>query len=167
MMKNIAKLTAVVAATAALASFPAYAGGGGSSTVAATAIARVITPVTIAQTTGLDFGTFAPGTDSAGTIDTSGNVTGGVNVVTVGNPGAFAVSGVSSANYTIVGDAHVTLKGTATSSPDMIAALTYPSSPRTLDGSGNDSFNVTGKLDVAKNQAADTYNGVYSIYVHY
>ena len=165
---NIVSKVAVTAAVVLVSSAAYAAGGNGLPSISATANATVVNPVLISQTTGLNFGTFAVSPTTGGTINSSGATTGGVNAIpgTGATAAAFAVTG-SGSSYTIVGDPNVTLSDTVNNAnPTMTAALTYPSSPRTLTG-GNDSFNVSGVLTVAANQAADPYAGTYNVSVHY
>jgi Mat/Ecp fimbriae major subunit len=167
-MTTTTKLLTVVAIAAALFTGAAYASGGTTSNLSANVSATVITPVTITQQVALSFGTFAVNPSSGGgTIDSSGNVTGGVNKVVAGTPATFNTAGVAGNNYTVVCDNNVTLNGNNAGSAPMNAVLTYPIIPRALNGTGTDSFQVSGILTAVASQQADTYSGTYNISVHY
>jgi len=155
------KLTALVITLSSITS-SAYA-------ISATANARVVTPVTVTETTPLNFGSFAA-SGTAGSITQAGVVTGGVTAVAGGatrTAGVFSVSGESSAStaYTVSLPASVTLTSGAN---NMSAALSFAAgtASRTLT-SGADTFSVNGTLSVAANQAAGVYTGTYSVTVAY
>lgn len=129
------------------------------------ALATVAQALSVSETTGMNFGTFS--VDTAGTINTSGGVSGGV--VTIGgpfNPGIFEVQGGDSAAYVVSGDPTVSLDDGGPGVP-MVADLTYPSGTQILNASGMGTFNVTGLLHVNAAQAAGNYTGSYNVNVNY
>ena len=134
-----------------------------SATATGTANARVVTPIAVAATTPLQFGSFAS-SGVAGTINQVGAVTGGVVAVNGGvarTAGVFTVSGEASASYTFTLPANVTLSN---GSNNMTATLSYSSGTgaRTLTA-GSDTITVNGVLTVATNQVAGAYTGTYSV----
>lgn len=140
----------------------AYAG----PNISAGASANVMPPISITNPTPLSFGAFTANT--GGTIDSSGNVTGGVVKITNGVPGGFAVTGQLNTPYSITGDPSVLLSTSGGHPATMTAALTYPTAGSTsLDGTGNSIFNVAGMLTVGGNQMVGLYSGTYNVTVSY
>ena len=147
---------------------PSVAAGVGAPTKATT-----LSPLAIASTQDLDFGTILPGA-AAGTVTinpNSGNrsVSGGATAaggtpqrgefVAVGNPNAQAVS---------VLDPGLTL--TNGSGGTMTASLTLGGGgPGTFNfpGTGIRNFRVGGTLAVSANQADGVYTGLYNLTVNY
>ena len=136
----------------------------------ATANAKVVTPITISQTTGLNFGSFAS-SSSSGTINQAGTVTGGVTAVTptaARTAGVFAVAGevvVNTAyNFTLPSTATLNSGGNS-----MTATLSFASgtASRTFDGAGTETVTVNGVLAVGANQVAGDYSGTYTVTVAY
>jgi hypothetical protein len=132
--------------------------------ITGTATAKVLTPIAVTQTTQLDFGTFTAGA-AVGSIDQNGATTagGGATKVADGADGVFTVTGEASTNYTVNIPATTVLTGAGT---DMTVTFDAVAA-QALDASGDDTFNVTGDLAVAANQAAGTYNGTYTVTVSY
>jgi len=138
-----------------------------AATQTGTANARVVTPLSVAATTALQFGNFAASA-TAGTISQAGAVTGGVTAITsTRTAGVFTVTGEASAStpYTFTLPANVSLTSGANS---MTATLSLASgtSARTLT-SGTDTVTVNGSLAVAANQVAGAYTGTYTITANY
>jgi hypothetical protein len=63
-----------------------------------TASAQVIAPISVRQTTALNFGSFSA-TGQPGTINEEGQATGGVTSVNSGTAGVFSVEGLTSGQY--------------------------------------------------------------------
>lgn len=135
-------------------------------TAAATVNARVVTPIAIAVTSNLQFGSFTSSATS-GTITQAGIVTGGVATISSGatrSAGVFTVTGEASTptNYTFTLSATlVTLTSGANTMP---ATLSYASGngARILT-SGTDVVTINGSLAVGANQVAGAYTGTYSV----
>jgi spore coat protein U-like protein len=131
--------------------------------------------LTLANVSGLDFGTVVPGGTSgtvviapAGTPARSfpGNVVIPISLRT-GSPASFTVTGLPNGAFTISlatttnpndGAGHTLTLGSLASSP---------SGTGTLGGTGTASLTVGGTLTVGANQAAGTYNGSISVTVTY
>jgi hypothetical protein len=142
------------------------------ASVITTLSAKVAAPISISQTSGLNFGSFAAGTTS-GTITQAGIATGGVTAVAGGetrSAGIFAVTGealgTGTIPYTFTMPTSVTLTSGTNS---MTATLSFDSgsSSRTLNSAGSETVTVNSTLSVAASQAAGYYSGIYSVTVAY
>ncbi len=161
-MKNNKKISAMVASLAILTSAAAY-----SANVVGNASATVATALTVTQTTPLSFGTFTSSAN-AGTINTSGTITGGVTYLSGAREGVFTITGSANTPVNSI-SGPTTLQLTSTPGGDtMSATLTYPATGTvTLDGNGSKNFNVSGELTVAANQPAGAYSNTYNVTVNY
>jgi hypothetical protein len=158
----------------------ALSGGATAATTAnATATATVVTPIAVAKSTDLVFGSFYPGA-TTGTVDVNTNgtrtVTGGVVAATGATATAakFDVTGQASAAYTVSYASGVTLTG-----PGTAMALTQISdfsgaggaatlaTAGTLSAGGTQSIYLGGSLAVGANQVAGAYTGTISATVVY
>ena len=161
-MKNFFKLVLTISAILSFSS-SAYA-------ISATANARVVTPITVTQTTALQFGSFTS-SGVLGTITQAGVVTGGVTAVTGGATraaGVFAVAGETTAASTPYTFTFPTTASLANGANTMTATLSLASgtATRTLTN-GAETVTVNGSLAVAANQAAGAYTGTYIVTVAY
>jgi hypothetical protein len=134
--------------------------------------AKIAVPISISQTSGLNFGTFASGATS-GTITQAGVRTGGVTLINSGearSAGIFAVTGealgTGTIPYTFTMPSSVTLTSGANT---LTATLTFASgsSARTLSSSGSQTVTINSTLTVAANKPAGYYSGTYSVTVAY
>jgi hypothetical protein len=165
----------IAAGAAALSAF-LYSATSNAGTVDGTATALVIQPLGIAQTAGMDFGEVAADPLAATTVDLdiSGNATSSDGASTSGTAaaGAFTVTGLTDATYviTLPGDTDVTLDSTTTadsmSVTGFISSIGATGSTGTLTG-GSDAITVGATLNLDADQAAGTYNGIYTILVEY
>jgi hypothetical protein len=160
--------SAVLAGTAVLA-ISMGATGASAATTSATATAKIIQPITIAQDAGLDFGVIVPSINPGTVaIDTGGTKTcdsANVSCVSGGAAGAFTATGTAAQNVSISVVASSSLTGPGTAMT--LDGLATSASTGTLNGSGQVSFTVGGTLHVNANQAAGTYNGNYDVTVNY
>ncbi|MFO7575292.1 MAG: DUF4402 domain-containing protein [Bacteroidales bacterium] len=129
----------------------------------ATATATIVTPISIANTTDMNFGNIAVSA-TAGTVILAPagtrTPTGGVTLPAV--PGTvssavFTVTGTPAYTYVITLPAAAT---TVTSGANTMTVDTFTSTPDgtgTLDGSGNQTLQVGATLNVGINQASGTY----------
>lgn len=154
----------------------ALAKSGNTASVAGTAGAQVVAPITLVATSSLRFGTIAQpvlgGTITMspyGTITTTGDLgastgvaqptpQGAASFTLTGNPGAqFAIYGVSQVTITN-GVAKMTLGQFTTNAVFAIGQL---------GSNGTASFNIGGTLTVSANQAVGNYSGTFPITVMY
>ena len=146
----------------------AFAAGSVSATGHASA--TIITPLTIAESVQLNFGTIAPGTNADTLIvSPSGSPTIGSYLQTAGTPAAaaaFTVNGQGTLAYAItLPSAAVTL----TSGADSMSVDTFVSTPSGSGAlaAGTQTVNVGATLHVGASQAAGSYTGTYSVTVAY
>jgi len=154
---------ASLAATAALMSTSASAAEATGS-----AGATIIAPLAISNTAGLNFGTVAPGSESATvTLGSDGTRTCAAALTCLDEnhqAAAFAVTGQSGYSYNITVPASVTMSDGGSNS--MTATLSGSKSSGTITD-GTDSFTVGGVLTVAGSQAAGSYTGSFTVEVAY
>ena len=155
-MKKI--LTSAGALAALALSTPALA----ANTASANATVNIVSPLTLTNNTGLNFGTVVgPFAGEVVHVDTAGVRT---------CPGTLTCSGnasVSAASFSLTGTAgqavvltipnSVTLNGSVSGSLSVDLSGDKPADP-TLDASGDASFSVGGRLTIP----AGTVDGVYS-----
>ncbi len=141
------------------------------STDVATSTATVITPISLTNVSGIDFGTIAvdatlPGTvviASDGNYSTTGDVT--VTADSTPAPATFTVSGEDTYAYTIVlpTEPIILTDGATTESTMNLNAITSNASGSI--GSSAETFNVGGTLNVASGQAAGSYTNTLDLSV--
>jgi len=138
--------------------------------------ALVIAPLSVTETSAMDFGTVAGG-PNADTIvmDTAGGrtVTGTdaqIIATGAGSAGNFTITGEPNQAYTVTFSASATLDdgGGNTMTVDTFT----DNSPSPLSGAGTDTLLVGGTLNVGANQAAGTYSTTtggspYTVTVNY
>ena len=138
-----------------------------------TAAANIISPLSITQNNGLEFGTIAT-SGTAGTVTIAAqealNLTwSNVSVIkptdAARKSGKFTVTGLSGSTYKLTVPESATIANGANS---MSIALTKsaPSTGNTLTG-GTSSFYVGGTLSVGATQATGNYTGSYTVTVAY
>jgi hypothetical protein len=134
-----------------------------AASVPGTATTLVLVPLSIAETTQMNFGTIAGGPiadeivmNSAGTRNVTG--TSASIIATGSGAGAlFTITGEPSQAYTFSISDTATLDDGAAGATMLVDTFTF--TPTTiLDGSGNDTVAVGASLAVGANQAAGTYN---------
>jgi hypothetical protein len=162
-MKTLSRFSLLAALIAAACTFSTASM---AATATGTANATVLTPIAIAATTALNFGTFAGNTAGTVVVSTAGarSATGGVVLATGGtvSAGAFTVTGTGSATFA------VTYPGSfkVTSGSDTMAVQVAGAATGTLS-SGTVSLPVGGTLTVGAAQAAGNYTGTYTMTVEY
>lgn len=139
------------------------------------AFANIVTPITIAETRSLHFGTMSVSATagtcilaSAGTRTQTGGVT-LTNFTPTATSAAYTVTGSANLAYTIalpVASVTVTRSGGETMT---ITAFTSSKAGNasTLSGSGSDNFTVGGTLNVGGSQVAGLYQGNFNVTVAY
>lgn len=149
------------------------AGAAQANTVSATASAKILKPVTIAQTAQkLNFASIAVDATNGGTVDTANGPSAGTQLIGTPTPAIFSVTGDENLSYTTTLPEIVTLTGPGA---DMVAHLRFSNNGnanKTLSGvgylvAGADNVVVNGNLAVAAGQTNGNYSGSYDITVNY
>ena len=162
-MKLIILAASALLAVAAAA--PAMSDTVNGASAAGTAGVAVFTPITVAQTQGLDFGTVTSGQGGAvviSVVNGARKVLGGFGAVSadVGANGAFLVTGQLNAAITVVVGANITgMQG--------ITGLTATSNLPTVLNGTTATFNVGGGLNIPANTPPGVYTGSYTVGVNY
>ena len=162
-MSNKRKIV-VVASIFAVTAFLVF--GERAEAISANSNAAIALPVSIVESTALNFG-FASSSGVSGTVEISlagvQTATGGVGALN-GSPtqGIFAVTGETNNAFTTNVDATSTLSGPGA---NMIATLS-DDAPSNLSG-GSATINVSASLAVGVNQTTGAYSGTYAITVNY
>jgi spore coat protein U-like protein len=132
--------------------------------------ATVVTPLTVTKVNDLAFGKFSAG---AGTVvisaETGARTQTGTVTLQGGTTGraTFSLSGQDGLAYTATLEAAtITLSGSGDTPPTMLAVLSMHNDTGTFDEVAI-TLGVGGTLNVAENQAADTYDGTLSVTVNY
>lgn len=155
----------VVIATLGLSAGVAHAA---PVTANASAKARILKPITVTNTSDLDFGTIVTGAAASVAVSTGAVRTCGAGLTCTGTVTAanFNISGTKNEVVTITGDNTVTLNnGTG---GNMTATLTRSASTITLiDSAIGGSFQVGGTLSLAATQPDGNYIGSFQVIVDY
>ena len=134
--------------------------------------AKIVAPVTVTETQGLDFGTILAPTDSAKTvtISTAGSRSDGGSGILVntntGKAGLFNVTGAENQNMTITKPGSVELTSTGGDKMTVDNFVTDPNGELTLSGTSGQ-IKVGADLKVNKDQAVGDYTGTYTVTVSY
>jgi hypothetical protein len=142
--------------------------------------AKIITPITISETSALHFGVMAVLTGTAGTcvLSTQGvrSATGGVNLsaqTPAATNAAYTVGGQASTTYSLTLPSSITVSDGSSHTMTINTLLARFSgagsdaTTSTLSVSGVDGFTVGGTLNVAAAQTAGTYTGTFDVTVAY
>ncbi|NVN93912.1 MAG: DUF4402 domain-containing protein [Bacteroidetes bacterium] len=145
-----------------------------------TAGAKIVAPITITETSSLNFGTMAVLASTAGTcvLSTQGvrTATGGVNLsaqTPIAANAAYTVGGAISTTYAITLPSSITVSDLSTHTMTINSLLARTASAGTngltgtLSGTGTDSFTIGGTLNVAAAQVAAVYSGTFNVTVAY
>ncbi|PIR39076.1 MAG: hypothetical protein COV35_04240 [Alphaproteobacteria bacterium CG11_big_fil_rev_8_21_14_0_20_39_49] len=127
------------------------------------ATAEIVQQLEITQVNALNFGELTSSAVAGTAVASTGSATGGVTVLTPGNAAEFSVTGEPNSTYNIAVEPAVNLTNGVDSAN---ATLTAPVSDIT-DGTGIDSFEVDGEIELAANQPSGTYTGTYNVSVNY
>jgi hypothetical protein len=143
------------------------------------AAAKIVTPLSITETSSLHFGTMAilAGTPGTCVLSTQGTrtQTGGVNLsvqAPTASNAAYNVSGAVNTTYGITLPSTITVtSGGANMTINSLLARTASAGTNGLTGtlstSGTDNFTVGGTLNVAAGQATGIYTGTFDVTVAY
>ncbi len=145
------------------------------ASVNGTATARILTPLTVSNTTQLNFGHIVPHTTSGDITITTGNTfTANGGVVLLSSPAPvpaeIRVTGEASYVYTVqaISDATLTRSGgSETMTLTNLSAYAVSGTLGTLSAGGIQDIRLNGKLNIAANQVAGTYTGPYTVTVQY
>ena len=169
------KLTLIFAVAMIALTSKTFAQDRQEATETASSTATVITPISLTNVSGINFGTIAVDATAPGTViiasDATYSTTGLVTVTaeTTPAPATFTVSGQDTYAYNIVlPTTDIILSDEATTANTMILnAITSNASGST--GTGAETFNVGGTLNVAGGQTAGTYTNAdeLSVTVYY
>lgn len=146
-------------------------GQASSSTAAAEATAKIITPIQLTNTQGLAFGNIAasnnPGTvtiSPAGTRTSSGGVT--PSAIGTFHAAIYNAAGEPNATYTITLPSSITISLGA-NSMTVDGFTSDPASTGTLTVGGTQTINVGATVNVGANQAPGDYSGTYDVTIAY
>ena len=151
-----------------------FNGTANAAAVSSSVEVKTVTPVTVAETAKLKFGTFATGTSqSVIRVSQAGVrtiVSGDVALVTgvgadVEQAGLFTVTGDANRVVTVnIPQSSINITGPGTTMS--LGSFSYPTT-RTIGGGGTVTLNVGGDLTVNANQASGDYSGNYTVQVNY
>ena len=150
---------------------PAFAQAGPGDSATAPAVAEIVQAISVtSDESSLSFGQIAAPVDVAGTVsvDASGNLTPSdpslLITGTTGSAAGFNVQGGPGLAYTPSVSTPVTLSSGVN---EMTADVNTTGNAASLNGSGSDTFQVVGTLNVGTNQPAGVYNGTVNVSVVY
>ncbi len=135
-----------------------------SATANATAV--IFTPLTIATTVPMDFGSLASTSGGTLVLGTDNSVTPSAGVTVIGGTptaASFTVTGISGATYSMSIPASIVLTN-GTPADDMTVDAITNTSTGNLTG-GTETFRVGGTLNVAAAQPAGTYTNTTDLTV--
>lgn len=172
MLLNRKLLGAISAVLVALGGLSSHAF---AASVNGNAQAVVIAPLSISETQGLNFGSFAPAAGATTVVvTTAGAVSSAAADLIAGSgaqAGGFDVSGEAGYAFTVTMPVSATLTSGANSMTitawSTATGSTGAGTAGTLDGTGADTVQVGGTLSVGGGQAAGTYTGTYAVTVDY
>ena len=160
----------LIAAGAAALTAGIYSSAVSAATVTANAAANVITPLSISETNGINFGDVSVGT-TGGTVvlDTTGGrtVTGDAEAVSGGTvlSGAYSVTGEGTKAYSITFPLTATI---SSGGNDMtVNGFNHDAGATPALSGGADTFNVGATLNIGASQAPGNYTGTYTLTVDY
>lgn len=163
--------TTSIIAVAAVAGFVGFASSGAkAASTNGTANANLVTALTIAAGTALDFGSIVNAANTV-TISSAGGRTATDSAQLAGGtpvPATFNVSGSASTQYSITLPANntVTIANGATTLAVQNFEHNAGATP-TLDGTGAASFSVGAQLIIVGGEAPGTYTGTFPVTVNY
>jgi hypothetical protein len=144
-----------------------------AATDTGTANARIVTPITIAETTEMNFGDIQPeGGATTVTLSTTGVATPSGATVVTGSPsqGVFSVTGTEAATYSITLPADGTVQLTGPGPAMNVNGFNHNAGATPVIGVGGTStLNIGAVLSVAGSatQTAGDYSGTYDVTVDY
>jgi hypothetical protein len=162
------KLLISAGALAALAlSTPALAAT--SNTASANATVNIVSPLSLVNNTGLNFGTVVgPFAGEVVHVDTAGARTCPGTLTCSGSPTAasFTVTGTAGQPLTLTIPNSVTLNGSVSGTLSVDLSTDKPANP-TLNGSGSASFAIGGKLTIPNGTVDGVYSNTFNVTANY
>ena len=170
------KVILTVVAIAAFVLTAAAQNNAASKTLSVSGKARIITPITLAKTTDLDFGIIARGTTGTSTVlvnttETQVPSVVGDAIVLSSAPqtaAKFTISGESGKAYTITFPTSQTITQVSGSNTLSITNINWSNGPTTTGtiGTGN-TFYIGGTLNVPSTATDASYIGTFNVTVAY
>ncbi len=160
----------ILAAIVAAVSTGLYSAAAPAASVTANASANVITPLSIAEGNGMDFGDVSVGT-AGGTVTLEilggRTATGDAEAVTGGTEalGVYNVTGSGTKAYSISFPASAVISSGGNTMT--VNAFTHSAGPTPALSGGAATFNVGATLLIGPSQAPGAYSGTYSLTVNY
>jgi hypothetical protein len=174
-MSTSNRLKTLVRTTATLlimvAGNPAAHATSNSSTTACPTSVTVVAPIVITKTANMDFGNVVPDASTPGTVTLAPAGTRTSMTATVGTAGttaagAFTVTGLSGAAYTITLPSTDQMLTNGTPAEDM-AVNTFTSDSTSVITGGSIAVHVGATLHLAAAQPAGAYTGSFNVTVTY
>ncbi|NQV99179.1 MAG: DUF4402 domain-containing protein [Rhodospirillales bacterium] len=162
-MNKLNVLAVSVFAAATLISASAMA-----ASVNSTATVTIKTPIAVAETTALSFGTVIPtvaANSATVVLDFSDSATSANATITGATSGDFNVTGAGSSAFTLSGLGTVQMTGTGTDMPLVLSSS--PAAGSLALSSGALPIVVGGSLTVGANQLSGAYTASYAVTVNY
>ena len=167
------KILSIITA-AGIVGFGVISGNAFAANATGNASANIVTPLSVVETTAMNFGSISPDslvattvvlnavTGVAASADGAGVITGGSNagVFTVTGSGTLAIAVTYSAGDTLTCDTPGCIF------PAMAIGSFTDDAATNLVG-GSEVFNVGATLSVGANQGVDTYSGTFTVTVNY
>lgn len=169
-MNTKLKFSAKIVAAALVASAAFVSMNASAASGTANADAEVVTAISVAENTRMNFGKF---TNAAGTIimDTTGARTNGTPSALLtsgpGTAGQVTVSGANNATYTVSGAGGNLVNGVNNLTLANITFSAVSGTLGTLSATGSQVLKVGGDLTVPGTAPAGTYTGTYTVTVNY
>ena len=135
----------------------------------ATASANILAPLTIAETTSMDFGdVYSDALSVTVIMDTLGARTGTATASGVSAAGVFTLTGEASTSFSITPIANITIDDVGLGVAMNVTGFNHNATATpALDGTGNATFNVGATLTLNAGQLPGAYTGTYSVEVLY
>jgi Mat/Ecp fimbriae major subunit len=160
------KLLISAGALAALAlSTPALA----ANTASANATVNIVSPLTLTNTAGLNFGTVVgPFSGQVVHVDMTGaRNCGGLTCSGTFGAAAFSLSGTASQNVVLTLPTSVTLNGSVSGTLSVDLSKDEPTNPVALNSSGAATFNIGGQLTIPSGTVDGVYSNTFSVTANY
>lgn len=158
-----------IATTAGLIAFGSFSSSVLAANATGTASATIVTPLSVVQTTAMNFGSISPDADVATTVDLSiagvASSTDGAGIVPASGAqqGVFTATGSGNLAIAVTYSAGDVLTGPGA---NMAIGSFVDDAAAALTG-GTEVFNVGATLSVGANQTVGGYSGTFTVTVNY